>query len=272
MAYLHDNQYLGYNKKKSSYRLVHLFFVILIILAFVFLRKPFKNFAYKIAVPILDSKTIFSRGLYSLTHSKSDLLNRIESLESQNAELQTKLIDYSLVENENSGFKGSVISNINGIVGTVIARPSKTLYDTLLIKTSDPLKTGSVVYSISGVPLGNVSDEKPNILIDDENNFFANTITLYSNPGNEIDADIILNNAMDAISVKLKGRGGGAYESVIPADVNVPVGSFVVIPEFSSKPIAEVVKISNRNDTKDKVIYFRSTVNFQYLRYILITK
>ena len=56
--------------------------------------------------------------MYSFAHSKSDLLNRIESLESENFELQNKLVDYSLIENENNGFKGSVISNIGGVVVT----------------------------------------------------------------------------------------------------------------------------------------------------------
>lgn len=247
-------------------------FLILVILAFIFLRKPFKSFAYKVAIPVTEAGSVFSRGLYSITHSKSQLLNRIESLEAQNSELESKLIDYSLIENENSAFKESVISNINGTIASVIARPSRTPYDTLLINSFETLNPNGVVYSVSGIPLGTLDSEKLNILTNTQNKTFSSTVKLYSNPGNEIDAEVVLDDAMDSLSVKLKGRGGGSYESIVPADINIPIGSFVIIPEFSSKPIAEVVKISNRSDTKDKVVYFRSTVNFQYLRYVLINK
>lgn len=272
MAYLHDNQYLGYGKKRSSNKVINLLLLFLVLIIIFFLNKYFKKFSYNITIPVVNTGSNLSRGLYSLAHSKSDLLNRIESLESENSELQNKLVDYSLIENENNGFKGSVISNIGGVVATIIARPSKVPYDTLLINTSEPINSNAVVYSVSGIPLGHVDSEKINILTNKDNKIYSSTVKLFSNPGNEFDADIILNDAMDSTTVKLKGRGGASYEAIIPADINVPVGSFAVIPSLSSKPIAEVVKISSRNDTKDKIIYLRSTVNFQYLRYILISK
>lgn len=235
--------------------------LVLVVLCIFVLRKTLKSFSYKVALPLLDTGSMIERGLYALVHSDAKLLNHIESLEAENAELHTKLIDYSLLENENSGFKNSVAKDINGTIASVIGRPSSTPYDTLLIKTDFSVNVGMKVYSLSGIPLGDVTNVSGN----------TSTITLYSSPGNKIDADVILSDAMDAISTTLRGRGGGAYEAITPKDADIPIGSFVIIPGIANKPIAEVVKIAVREDTKDQIVYFRSTVNFQYLRYVILT-
>lgn len=259
MAYHQDNQYFNSYKKKS-HSLRYVLVLVLVVICFFVFRKSLKSFSYTIAVPALETGSMIERGLYSLVHSKSKLMNHIQSLEAENAELHTKLIDYSLLENENSGFKNSSAKDLNGTIATVIARPSSTPYDTLLIKTDFATNIGMNVYTISGIPLGTVTNVSGN----------NSTITLYSSPGNKVDADIILGDAMDAINASLRGRGGGAYEAITPKDVDIPIGSFVIIPSLTDKPMAEVVKIVERDDTKDQMVYFRSTVNFQYLRYVIL--
>ncbi|OGI78669.1 hypothetical protein A3C57_02015 [Candidatus Nomurabacteria bacterium RIFCSPHIGHO2_02_FULL_33_12] len=259
MAYLHDNQYFGLHKKKVPFLRYVFVFVVLIGLIFLF-KKSFNKFAYTVAVPILSTGDSVSRGLYSMTHTKANLLNRIEYLESQNAELNTKLINYNLLENENIGFKNSTIVNNSGTIAIVIARPSKVVYDTLLIKSNSNIEQGINAYSLSGVPLGNVIKTEKN----------GSTVKLYSTPGNEVDANLILYNVFDSIDVTLRGRGGGSFEAVISKDVIIPIGSLVFLPNISDMPFAEVVKIHTSDDTKDQIIYFRSTVNFQYLRYVIL--
>ncbi len=257
MAYLQDSSYIKYSKKKPMHNWGYFIVLIFIVLIFFILKKSLKSFSYIVAVPILNTGTAIEHGIYGITHSKSQLLNHIATLESQNSELQSKLADYTLIENENNGFKNTVAVS-NKKIGSVIARPSHVAYDTLLVETAEPVSIGATVYSISGIPLGNFSSNNKNI----------STVTLYSNPGNKFSADVILADAMDSITVDLQGRGGGSYESTIPADVKIPIGSLVTIPSISSKPIAEVVKITTHDDTKDQTVYFRSIVNFQYLRYV----
>lgn len=219
-----------------------------------------RSFSYVIAVPVVKAGHVTERGLFSLVHSKSDLLNRIETLESENAELTSKLISYSLIENENSALKNSVFAELNGIVAGIVGKPGKSEYDTLLIDPAPGIHDGMRAYTIAGVSLGKVTYAAVP----------GATVTLHSSPGIETDADIILNDAMQSVQVVLRGRGGGAYEAIVPTNVAIPIGSLATIPGLFSKPVAEVVKIVTRDDTKDQIIYLRSVVNFQYLRYIIL--
>lgn len=259
MAYLHDNQYSTYTKKKSNTKwyLFGLFIVAVLIFS---LQKFISFFSYSVSVPVLNVGHSIEAGFYNMTHSKKSLVEHIRNLETQNAELSTKLKDYDVISNENSGFKNSKSDGINGDIVTVVAKPSKIAYDTLLIKSNNLINLNKQAVTISGVPLGIVSDS----------NNLLGTVDLYSSPGNEISAEIILEDAMDSLTVMLRGRGGGGFEAVTPQDIIIPIGSLVYMPNVSPKPFAEVVKISPRDDTKDQIVYFRSVVNFQYLRYLVL--
>lgn len=261
MAYHQDNQYLIHNKKRhNGLRYVALILVAALIV--LLLRKVFRNFSYTVSVPVINASTAFERGIYSSLHSKSKLLMRIESLESENEELRTRMADYSLIENENNGFKNSVISRSETAVASVIGKPSISAYDTLLVNVSEDIVVGKNVYTLSGIPLGSVTAISGNIA----------TITLYSSPGIETSADIILDNAMDTSSTALRGRGGGGFEAIVSKDIDVPVGSLATMPSLFNEPLAEVVKTVSRDDTKDQIVYLRSIVNFQYLRFVAIEK
>ncbi len=210
----------------------------------------------------MESGTAVERGLYSFTNSKSQLVERINFLESENSELRTKLVDYSLLENENSGLKNSVLTKSNSIIAAVIGKPGISQYDTLLTESGEGVAVGKKVYSLSGVPLGTVTTNT--------NKF--NTVTLYSSPGVETNADIILTDAVDSVNVAIRGRGGSSFEAIVPKDVTVPVGSLATMPSLFSEPFAEVVKTVARDDTKDQIVYLRSIVNFQYLRYVVFAE
>lgn len=261
MAYHQDNQYLGHHKK--SYRgLRYLFAVLIIAVIIFFLRKVFINFSYTITVPVIETSTAFERGIYSAISSKSKLLQRIDSLEAQNELLRSRMVDYSLIENENSGFKNSVLVRSDSVLASVIGKPSLSAYDTLLINVPEVVQVGKRVYTISGIPLGTVSNVSGNDA----------TVTLYSSPGVETNADIILEDAVDSTSVVFRGRGGASFEAIVSKDIEIPVGSLATVPSLFSEPFAEVVKTVSRDDTKDQVVYLRSVVNFQYLRFVVIEK
>ncbi len=259
MAYLQDTNYFHSPKRRTSYAKYVLLFVFCAGVVFVF-ANFFRGFSYTIMVPTLNTSLAIERGLYSLTNSKQSLLNRVNNLESENAELRSKMIDYNLIENENSGFKNSVVSRSDTVVASVIGKPSLAAYDTLVVKSSDVVSYGFKAYTLSGIPIGDVT-------------YFENgagTVTLYSSPGVETLADITLNDAMSSVSVSMRGRGGGGFEAVVPKDIDIPVGSLATMPSLFGEPFAEVVKTVARDDTKDQVVYLRSVVNFQYLRYIAV--
>ena len=261
MAYLQDNSY-NIHRKKKSHIVRYLIVVILITGIILLFRNFFKNFAYTVAVPVLETDAIVERGVIGFTHSKSNLVQHIQSLESENEELRTKLKDYSLIENENSGFKSSILSKSNGTIAAVVGKPSVSVYDTLLIilPKDKEIVLGTKAYTLSGVPMGSVTNVSG----------FNATVTLYSTPGVETNADIILSDAMDSTNVTMRGRGGGGFESIVPKDIMVPVGSLATIPSLFNEPFVEVVKTVARDDTKDQVVYLRSIVNFQYLRYLVL--
>jgi len=259
MAYLQDNPYKIYHKRRSPFLGYVFLFLLLIGIIFLF-RKFFKAFAYTVSVPVLNSEIIIERGLYGLVNSKSSLINHIEDIESQNEELRAKLKNYELIENENSGFKNSVLTRSNTILSAVVGKPGFSVYDTLLINTNNDVEIGSKVYTLSGVPMGTVTNMASG----------TGTATLYSSPGVETNADIIMGDAMNSISATMRGRGGGSFEAIVPKDIVIPVGSLATIPSLFNEPFAEVVKTVARDDTKDQVVYLRSIVNFQYLRYLVI--
>ncbi len=261
MAYHQDNNYFITPRRRYNGIKYGLLFVFCAGVVFVFYNF-FKGFSYRTMVPVLEASNAVERGLYSLTHSKQNLLNRVNDLESENAELRLKMVDYDLLQNENSGFKNSVIEKSDTVVATVVSKPSAAVYDTLVIKSSDVVNTGNDVYTLSGIPIGSVTSFM------DGNG----TVTLYSSPSTETVADILLEDAMDSISVTMRGRGGGGFEAILPKEVKIPVGSLAVKPSLFGEPFAEVVKTVSRDDTKDQIVYLRSIVNFQYLRYIAIGK
>lgn len=260
MAYLHDNRYLFQQRKRSYTGRIVVIVLVLGLLIFLF-RQAFKSFAYAVAVPVVNFEHVVSRGAYGLTHRKSVLLQRIESLEAENAEFHSKLADYTLLQNENSGLKNSVLSNTSGIVAAVVGRPGKSQYDTLLVDSAPGAAVGMQAYTLAGIPLGVVSDATGS----------GATVALYSSPGVETGVDIVLGDALSSVSAVLRGRGGGGYEAILPKDVEIPIGSLAISPGLFAKPMAEVVKIVSRDDTKDQIVYLRSIVNFQYLRYIVLT-
>lgn len=261
MAYLQDKNNFIYHKKR--FKTVHFVLIGLFILVILFfVRKFFIKFSYVVSVPVVEAGASFERGMYSLFHKKSSLLNRIESLESENAELRSKLVDTAILENENSAFKNNSNLNETTIVSAVVAKPSKSLYDTLIVEYNGEPLLNSKVKTFSGVTIGELTDVTKN----------SGTVTLFSSPGFETTADLVLSDAMDSLSITMRGRGGGGFEAIISKDIIIPVGSLAVFPGVNSKPFAEVVKIVKRDDTKDQIVYFRSIVNFQYLRYVILQK
>ncbi len=261
MAYHQDNQYLGHHKK--SYRGFRYAIFVLFLIALVFgFRKVFRNFSYAVTVPVIETSTAFERGIYSVTHSKSKLLQRINSLESENEALRSRMADYSLIENENSGFKNSVLTRSESVLASVVGKPSLSAYDTLLVDAPEGTTVGKKVYTISGIPMGSVTS------VSGRNA----TITLYSSPGIDTNAEIILEDAMNSTSANFRGRGGASFEAILSKDIEIPVGALATIPSLFNEPFAEVVKTVSRDDTKDQVVYLRSVVNFQYLRFVVIEK
>lgn len=261
MAYLQDKNIFIYHKKR--FKTLHFVLICIFIIAIIFfLRRFFVKFSYIVSVPVINSSNSFERGIYTLSHKKYTLLNRIESLESENAELRSKLIDASILENENSAFKNNSNLVNEHIIAAVIAKPARSMYDTLVVEYNAQPQLNSKVKTFSGVTIGELTNVTKN----------SGTVTLFSSPGKETVADLVLADAMDSLSITMRGRGGGGFEAVVSKDIIIPVGSLAVFPGINSKPFAEVVKIVKRDDTKDQIVYFRSVVNFQYLRYVILQK
>lgn len=260
MVYLQDNKYRKYKNGNSSKYLGYILFVLFLLIIIVLLKNFFKKFSYTVAVPIVESKQILERALVTNLSSKTKLLEEVEYLKSQNQELYTKLLDYEIIENENATFKNLQDLGELEILAFVVARPSETFYDTLLVRTSKPVLENKNVYTISGVPIGFVSSTNGNNAV----------VTLYSSSGLEKNAELINNNDFTNNPVILYGRGGGGFEAILPQEINISIGSYAVLLGGNQKPFAEVVKTIVEEDTKDKIVYLRSVVNFQHTRYVMI--
>ena len=95
----------------------------------------------------------------------------------------------------------------------VMAVPPRSPYDTLLILGGEEDGVGpSDIAMVEGVALGEVAELYP----------YTSVVELYSAPGVERDGQI-----RDGGTIIIRGAGGGAFEAIVPDDVDVSVGDTV---------------------------------------------
>lgn len=261
MVSLHDKRQFARNRSMH----IQTAFVFLIIAVFVIFIFKFVlvKFAYKIDEPLvlLGQETVrATRGLFS---TKAELLQSIDSLRSENSALRSDLVNMKLLQEENLALKNlKEKQETHYIVAGVVAKPANSAYDTLILDRGehDGISVGMRVYGFSGVYLGSISS----VTISDS------TVTLHSTAGNSFNAEILLADATNSVPAVMRGRGGGAFETILPKDVILNHGALAVFMGSVAHPFAEVVRTVERSDTADQIVYLRSIENMQYLRYVVV--
>jgi hypothetical protein len=173
------------------------------------------------------------------------------------------MIDYQILKTENDQLKellGRVPESYTFLLSTILAKPNKSPYDTLVIDggINVGMVEGDLVYVNASTPVGKIS------------NVYDKTslVMLYSNPGQKTEAVLDGSNA----SVELVGRGGGNFEMIVPLDLSVGKGWVVVLPNLHTEVIAIIEEIISIPTDPVKKVILRSPVNIQNIKWVQVKK
>ena len=198
-----------------------------------------------------------------LFFSKKNLLKENEEIKSRIDELTLSMANYNSILDENKKLKeilGRKNENSNFILAAVLAKPNRSLYDTLLIDigSKDEIFIGDLVFALGNVPIGRVAEvfEK------------SSKVILFSTSKEKTEVVI---SGRDSF-MEIIGRGGGNFEMILPRDFVLEEKTEVVLPGMK----AQVVAISEGviSDPRDafKKVLFKSPVNIQELKFVQIQK
>lgn len=263
MSYLHDRK-KDILRKRLLIGVVLVVFLVLLSVAGLF--KGLSGVLHIIVKPLWstgEKVNVAFDGSINVVKSKKTLQKENYNLNNKIKDLETAMLNYDILNKENEDLKmllGRKTEKEEFILGTILTKPNRSPYDTIVIDigSNHNIKVGQKVFANIFTPIGRVFE------------VYATTslIKLYSTPGEVTEAQIEGSNA----SVELVGRGGGNFEIMIPADMDVISGTNVIIPNINSYILAIVADVvSDPRDPLKRVI-LRSPVNIQDLKWVQILK
>jgi cell shape-determining protein MreC len=198
-----------------------------------------------------------------LFQSKRVSAQKIESLTTKLYEQEASMATLSLLQKENIELKellGRTPDDI-GILASVIALPSQSLYSTLVLDagTREGIEVGMIVSAFDATELGVIDSvtEQRSVVI------------LHSSPGKETAGTIV---GSQDTTVKLIGRGGGEYEVRIPRELVFDPGMLIITQSVFPKPLAEIKHISTDPRDPFQKILAKTPVNIENTRWVTVKK
>lgn len=193
-------------------------------------------------------------------YDKKDLEQENKDLKEKINEMQANLLSLEILENENKELKNllSRTDEDQYIIGYVLSRPPQSPYDILIadIGSKNNIEEGMEVTAYGNILIGYVSE------------VFSKTskIKMISFSKNETNA-VLLNLNIPVIAI---GQGNGNFEIELPKDVEIQQGEKVVT--LGEKPLllGIVEKIESSPTDPFQKIYFRTPINIQELKHIMI--
>ena len=242
------------------------FFVVIFLLSILGIFSNLGGALHRLGLPVWKTQNAISNTVENsayIVRTKKSVFKENEDLRLRNLALESKMLDYNLLAKENEDLRfllGRAGESKNFILGTIIAKPNKSFYDTLVLDAGldHGVREGNIVYAQSEFPIGRIS------VVYDR----TSVVTLFSS------SDVTLNAQIEGLntSVELVGRGGNNFEMDVPHELDVPTGTFVVAPFVNSSIVAIVVDVVSDPHDPVKKILLRSPVNVQDLKWVEILK
>lgn len=244
-------------KEKKTIAWIRWGFIIGGCVIFVFLFPYIRAFLYHFISPVS-----VKHGGY-LFQSKQASARKIEELTTKLYEQESALATLALLQKENRELKelfGRTPQD-PGILASVIALPSQSLYSTLVLDAGfeQGVEVGMVVSAFDATELGVIDSVTKDQSI----------VRLYSSPGTEIAGTIV--GASDT-TVKLIGRGGGEYEVRIPRELVFDPGMLIITQSVFPKPLAQIEHISTDPRDPFQRILAKTPVNIENTRWVTIKR
>jgi cell shape-determining protein MreC len=255
------NYLLRSSKPQKSLKGKFFFFLTVIILIFLFLTSPGKNVLKILAMPFWKVSSSIKNSFINnikLLESKRSLIEANEVLSEEILMKDKDLRFASILKSENEELKKISQNNKfkNIIISSIISRPTKTPYDTLIIDSGSQsgIKIGDLVLIDGNVFIGTIYEVSD----------YFSKVRLYSSPGEKTDVLI----GESKIQKEAFGIGSGNFKVEFPKDQEVKEGDSVVIPSINSNIFGVVEKIEQKSVDSFKTVLFKSPINIQEIRFV----
>ncbi|MBL1434503.1 hypothetical protein COB87_002985 [Candidatus Wolfebacteria bacterium] len=186
-----------------------------------------------------------TQSFLSVFKDKSGLVGKVKRLEDSELALQLQLQINSFTQEENKELR-ELLDFIpqEGVLGSVLAWPPKTAYDTLLVEAGKEVSVGDLVLGRGIAPIGLVHRM--------EGKYAYVRLFSQANVVTQVRAGV------DKIPLELTGRGGGSAFIVAPKDVPVERGDEIFFPYNGNTFIGRIgaVETSPSSSTKQLWIVF----------------
>lgn len=156
-----------------------------------------------------------SAAVFSFFTDKASLEAQVRRLEDNEVALELQIQSLLYLQEENEALR-EVARRDTGVLGSVIAWPPKTAYDTLIVKVSEAVSVGDLVLGQGVIPLGTVSRI--------EGNFAYVELLTHGGKVTSVRA------GEERLPLELLGRGGGSAVIVAPSETPIDRGDEVFFP------------------------------------------
>lgn len=187
-----------------------------------------------------------------LVAENTDLRERLDTLSAE-------VLDREMLLQENRALREVLgrREEERTVLGSVLSRPNRSPYDTLLIDIGADrgLRAGDYVLGLGSVVIGRVA------AVYEE----SSLVKLLSAPGEE--QEVLVGTSTPAKAI---GVGGGNFRIILPKGVPVSVGDPIVFPGISPRIFGKVEEIESGSSDTFERIFFQSPINLFELRWVEI--
>lgn len=251
-------------KKNTSLRKASI--GVLVLFAFVFTLQAFfpsvwDDIAIQTARPFWRGREFVAGAIFSnkFFESKRSLLEENKSLQEENQTLRERINEVDILRADNQAFRASLDRSLTLSTSAypVLVHPSQTPYDILVLDARGKDKPPVGAIAVSGsVAIGTVVEVGETFV----------KIDMYSSHNRETEGRILP--AGDPLI--LMGRGGGNFAVKVPRDMNVPIGSLVVLPGDPAFALGRIADVEESEKDTFKQVRIISSKNIFSLRWIEI--
>lgn len=256
------------NRQKNNYfgifRVIFIAVVFFVVASIGVVRDGVTQVLFSIAAPFWRAEQSVYEGAdgkMPFLQSKQALSAANRALEERNRFLFSELSMAAVFKKENQELK-EILDRREPekefILARVLAQPNRSPYDTLIVDKGekDGVRGGDSVIAYGNAAIGTVLRVYA----------ASSVVTLFSSPGNEIDAFLAEGN----IPIVAKGVGGGNFTARAPKGVAVAEGDALISPALDPPLIGIVGRVESAPSDAFQNIFFQTPVNIYELKWVEI--
>ncbi len=253
-------------KKNTSLRKASIGVLILFIFVFTlqaFFPTIWDDFAIQIARPFWRGREFVAGAIFSnnFFESKKSLVEENKLLQEENQTLRERINEVDILRADNQVFRTAldVSPSLSLSAYPVLVHPSQSPYDILVLDARGKEKPSVGSLAVSGsVAIGTVAEVGETFI----------KVDMYSSHNRETEGRIL----PDGEPLILVGRGGGNFVVKVPRDMNVPVGSLIVLPGDPAFALGRIAQVEESEKDTFKQVRIISSKNIFSLRWVEIIK